>query len=189
MDTWKSSSGWHQEAKSPQWAELKKTIRGYQRGFWIYVQKRKFAKGLGTLVKANSVVTTWQGKKEPPLLLHCFLKFLHLNTTFQFPCFYFTAPLRGRSGPYFEENSLSSVHPHLNSASFLGLLLRMTAGSGVCGVREPKPRTAGATEGLPLVPCRSSDSASWQGHTPGICLWTVLRTSTLWWIMETWELC
>ena len=58
------------------------------------------------------------GKKERPLLLCRFLKCLHLNTTLQFTCFYFTMSLRGRSSPYFKENSLSSVHPPLE----LGLL-------------------------------------------------------------------
>lgn len=52
------------------------------------------------------------GEKEKPLLLFCFSKILHLNTTLQFTNFYLTTPLRGRYHPFIiEENSQSSVHP------------------------------------------------------------------------------
>lgn len=160
MDAWKSSSGWHQEAKGPQWAELKKTIKGYQTGFWIYVQERKFAKGLGTLVKVNVVVNTWQGKEND---LYFYVAFWNFYTWI--PLYSLHVSILQRPwevGPAPTLKTLCPVCiPHLNSASFLGLLLRMRAWSGVCGVREPKPKTAGATKELSPVPCRSSDSASW----------------------------
>lgn len=50
------------------------------------------------------------GKREWPLLLCCFLKFLHLNTTLQFTCFYFTTSLRSRASPYFK-NSVQCASP------------------------------------------------------------------------------
>lgn len=58
IDAHKRNTGWYQEGKCPQRAELRKIIKGCKRGFWIYVWKRKFTKGLGKLVKLNSVVNT-----------------------------------------------------------------------------------------------------------------------------------
>lgn len=116
MDAWKSSSGWHQEAKSPQWAELKKTIKGYQTGFWIYVQERKFAKGLGTLVKVNGVVNTWQGKENDLYFYVAFWNFYTWIPPYSLHVSILQRPWE--AGPAPTLKTLSSVHPPLE----LGLL-------------------------------------------------------------------
>lgn len=158
MDACKRNRGWYQEARCPQWAELKKTIKGYKSSFWIFIWKKKFAIGLGKLVQGSSVVNIGQGgkkKKEEKPLLFCFFKILHLHTPLQFTYFYLPTSLLGRYKPsVIEEDSQWGAHlPSTSGAPplFYSGGWETMAKSG-CETRELKPRTREAIRQLPPVP-------------------------------------